>query len=202
MVKINFQKNIDAPEFLFIFVDHNPWKEVCNRLFINHLVKIKKCKTKLELSETFNEVERMVALNYVLRLLSYRSYLTGSVMDKLSHRKISSTAIQYVIEKCQDYDYLNDDRESRNFIKAQLRRGVGTYLIEKKLEGKSGWQFEKIRSLTNQMITKEEQLQMIKKLIKRKYSDLDLRQLKNKQKVSNFLRRRGFSYEYILDQLQ
>lgn len=200
-MKIKIKKKIDHPEFLFILVDSNPWKEVCKKLFTSCLGKIKECKTKSELNETFDELERKVALNYVLRLLSYRSYLTDPIRDKLSEKKISPSATQYVIEKCQEYDYLNDDRESKNCIKGQLRRGVGPHLIAQKLRHKSGWQFEKIRSLTDQLVTKEEQLQTIKELIERKYSKLDLSDSKNKQKAFNFLRRRGFPPEYILDQL-
>ena len=201
-MKIKIQKNIDNPDFVYILVDEQAWKEVHKKLFIKNLSEVFSCKTKEELEETYERVEKKRSLNYVLWHLSRKSFFIAPIREKLEKRKISPSTISYVIAKCEEYGFLDDEKEGQQYVRSQARKGVGTYLIAEKLKQRSGWDREKVRIHIDQCLSQEDQKSAIQDLIKKRYGSKNLTDPKTKQKAYNFLRRRGFPVEYILEYLQ
>ncbi|MCK4934152.1 MAG: regulatory protein RecX [Simkaniaceae bacterium] len=200
-MKIKIQKNIDNPDFVYILVDEQAWKEVHRKLFIKNLSEVLSCKTKEALEETYERIEKKRSLNYVLWHLSRKSFFIAPIREKLEKRKISPDTITYVIAKCEEYGFLNDEKEGQQYVRSQARKGVGTYLIIEKLQHRSGWQREQVRSSVDKWLSQEDQKSMVHALIKKRYGSKDLTDPKTKQKAFNFLRRRGFPVEYILEYL-
>ncbi|ADR18017.1 regulatory protein RecX [Calditerrivibrio nitroreducens] len=72
-------------------------------------------------------------LKYALRLLSKKDYFESEIRNKLVKKFEDNDGVEEVIKKLKDLKYIDDNRVSEQFIKSQLRKGYGQYLIKKKL---------------------------------------------------------------------
>jgi len=72
-------------------------------------------------------------LKYALRLLSKKDYFESEMRNKLVKKFEDDDGVEEVIKKLKDLKYIDDNRVTEQFIKSQLRKGYGQYLIKKKL---------------------------------------------------------------------
>jgi regulatory protein len=146
-----------------------------------------------------DEEELNKAKGIALRMLTYRDRSRQEIRDKLEQKGISSPVIEKVVTILSDYGYLNDrtfaQRLARNLLEtkywgfsrigAALRdRGVAPELIQ-----------ETVSQLKEDHSEEETALQ----LLKRRFSHFASQEASSKEKrrIIQFLKRRGFSWDTI-----
>ncbi len=70
---------------------------------------------------------------YALRLLSRKDYFENELREKLLGRFGNTETVEEVLKRLKELRYIDDDRVIQQFISSQAKKGVGQYLIRKKL---------------------------------------------------------------------
>lgn len=152
--------------------------------------------------------------NLTLRYLSYRprsekeilDYLTKKVKNQKSKGKIESqnekiiddSLIDRVIVKLKEYKFIDDKAFARFWVEQRVKfKHKPIRAIEFELKQK-GIDKDLIEAVLSVFDSKDLDLENAKKLAEKKldfYRDLDVR--KRKEKVTNYLLRKGFSFEIV-----
>ncbi len=150
-------------------------------------------------SERFQE-SLTKAKHYVYRLLAYRSRSCQEAMERLKKKGYSKKIIERVVVDLKELNFLNDGEFSSTWVDTKLSTNpCGKRLIEQELRRK-GIDEEIIRVTAERAYGEngEEEIAYnlgLKKV--RKYTEHDDK--KKRQKLYNFLARRGFSLELVHD---
>lgn len=136
------------------------------------------------------------AFHYSLLLLKYRPRSKGEIEDRLKGKRFSSIVITEVLNRLQDYNYINDAEFTLFFISSCLARGWGRRRIEFRLE-----KLKIPRSLQEKFLRDEDFGDQLRQLISKKLEFY--RGKKNiYQRLVRFLAGRGFDYDEIFSELQ
>ena len=179
-------KWIENHQVIKKFVDDECIRQFDKRLFRKHLSVIKKAS-----DERLDQIEKEVAWDYALKVLTRRRLFSKELREKLSLRMVSQKTIDAVLEKTKRYDYINDARDLEESIRLGLLKSKGPFRMVNELGRRSGFDKEEIAVLLNRCVSEEDLIERGKKLIQ-KY------QLpKERNKAYARLARRGFSLEII-----
>jgi len=74
--------------------------------------------------------------NYAIKLLSKKDYFEKELKDKLISKFGTIVEVENTLKRLKDLKYIDDSRITEQFIRSQLKKGNGEYLIKKKLEEK------------------------------------------------------------------
>ena len=146
-----------------------------------------------------DEEELKKAKGIALRMLTYRDRSKQEIRDRLEQKAISASVMENVVTLLSDYGYLDDQKfaqrlarsllETKNWgfsrIGVALRdRGLAPELVE-----------ETVSQLKEDYSEEETALQ----IMKRRFSHFDLQEASSKEKrrIIQFLKRRGFSWDTI-----
>lgn len=134
-----------------------------------------------------------------LRFLSYRPRSEKELRDKLKNKGFTKDIIEEVIEDLKSVNLLNDYEFASAWIRDRLSNNPrGKVLLKQELYRK-GVKEEIIKKIVKEYFADEtEELNLAKSLLqkrKRRYENLE----KNvaKRRLTDFLLRRGFSYDII-----
>lgn len=138
------------------------------------------------------------AKDKALKYLSYKMRAKSEVIKKLQQLDFTQDVIDKVLQFLENYNYVNDDDFAKCYIKDKINvKGYGSLKIsyQLKLLGIHEDIYEKY--LYDEHFVNE--LDKIKTLIYKKMKNIDLNNIdyKEKQKLFNYLARRGFSYDNI-----
>ncbi|MFV0439890.1 MAG: RecX family transcriptional regulator [Lachnospirales bacterium] len=139
------------------------------------------------------EQSKFIALKY----LSHRIRCEKEVRQKLIDKDIPEEVIEKTVGFLKKYNYLNDYDFARAYIKDKLHlTGYGRKKIAYDLKY-LGIKEDVIIELeeTERVFEKEEEVAL--KLGRKKSKRLDLYDFKDKNKLTNYLIRRGFGYDII-----
>ena len=134
-----------------------------------------------------------------LRFLSYRPRSEKEVLDYLKKKKIDEPSIILIINKLKSHNFLNDLDFSKFWIEKRLKIKPKAYriiVLELKQKGISQEIIEKASELFDSK--NEMDIKSAIELIERRariYQNLP--KDKAKEKLMNYLARRGFSYDTI-----
>lgn len=135
------------------------------------------------------------AKNKAVKYISYQPRTEKEITEKLKECEYSDNIICRVIETMKKYNYINDKEYAKNFLTSKLNlKGYGIFKISFDLKQK-GISDDIINDIIENTELNENKraLEVLeKKLRGKKISDY-----KEKQKLYNFLLRRGFSYDVI-----
>ncbi|MCX7614669.1 MAG: recombination regulator RecX [Clostridiales bacterium] len=125
-------------------------------------------------------------------MLSRRSYSRQELFDKLCSKGITQNDAAYAVEKLSKLKLLNDEAYSRSVIENYVARGYGIHRVRQELL-KRGIPYDMI---DEQLSDIPSQTEKIRSLIEKKLpaKDPDRKQIK---RVSDYLARRGFSFDEI-----
>ncbi len=147
------------------------------------------------------------AKQIALRFIGYRLRTEKELRLKLAEKEFMPDTINKVIEHLQSLNLLDDRKFARAFVHdAQLRKPAGPRLLRQQLMLK-GVQRETIDTVLHDTVDafteQSSALQAAEKVMKkftasRKSTDV----LKQRQKIAQFLARRGFSWSVISPVLQ
>ncbi len=152
------------------------------------------------------------AYEYAVFLLSLRLRTIGELREKMEKRGYLPSVIEQTVERLYQQKYLDDRRYAEIFLDNLKRyRNLGYYGIKKKLMQKK-LPNDLIDKTLEEGLSKEEELEIGKRLLKKEgyavkdsekddnitYSSYDLGEAgKEKQKIANRLKSRGFRSDVI-----
>jgi len=138
------------------------------------------------------------ALNTALRILTRRDHSRHELSQKLAVRGYTGEVIDKVISECERFDYINDERTARVFIRRLHRKGYGRKRIRFELNLK-GFRGNHIQAALSKSISDDDECQCAKTILKKHARRFDREKdvLKRKDKIYRFLYGRGFSNAMI-----
>ncbi|HZK33295.1 MAG TPA: RecX family transcriptional regulator [Tissierellaceae bacterium] len=140
--------------------------------------------------------EENKALNYALRLLSYRQRSEKEISDALKRKGYMNKHIENVIASCLDKNYLNDKDFARSFTNDKInlnKYGPERIKHELLLKGVS-------KTIIDEVVDydRDEQYELAKEVANKKINSYKNDKKRDiYRKMSGFLQRRGFSYDII-----
>lgn len=146
--------------------------------------------TDQQLQEIRDEILVKRAKLRAMHLLEKRDYTQADLCRKLRENGYAEDVIREAITYVKSYHYVDDARYASVYIRARqnsksrnqmrmelLQKGVDDELIRQALEDECG----------------DSELELIERLLEKKHYDPDMADQKEKQKVYQFLARKGFS---------
>jgi len=140
------------------------------------------------------------AFNTALRLLTRRDHSQYELVQKLKQRGFNIKDIDHAVSACRQFDYINDERTTRVYIRQLKRKGYGKKRIQLELH-KKGLKSSRIQRILDGSVLETDEREgaerILKKNIKRFEREKD--SAKRRDKIYRFLHARGFSQEVIAD---
>ena len=138
------------------------------------------------------------AYNAALRILTRRDHSRYELVRKLKQRGFSSEDISHAVTACEKYDYIDDERTAKVYIRQLKRKGYGKKRIQLELK-KKGLKGDRILNILDERVSETEECEgaqrILTKNVKRFEREKDLQ--KRRDKIYRFLHTRGFSREVI-----
>jgi regulatory protein len=199
---MNIEWEIDKnnPKLLIIKVDQEPWKEVPKSLFFKGLKTLKKCLNLKDLENAFCEIEAKLCNEQAVRYLAIRSHGSSELKQKLSLKGFSFQAIDIAVKRCDQLGYLDDLQHIKAVVRNELRKGYGPHLIALKIKALGNIAAETLSGIMREI--EGQQIEAIRSLISKRYSKTCWKDPKQKNKVIQSLRRRGFYLDAIISILK
>lgn len=138
------------------------------------------------------------AMKFAEKLIGLRRRSEFEMRKKLSEKKFNKGIVEEVLEELRNFGYINDAKFAESYINDRINlRPAGKFLI--KMELKSRGVNEKIiNNKLDEMIDRYKEVEMAEKLIKKRMDGLNPKESrKDKIKLVNFLKMRGFSADVI-----
>jgi regulatory protein len=152
----------------------------------------------LKTPEHSNRTSNKSALNTALRILTRRDHSSYELVRKLKQRGFSKKDIDVAVSSCEQFDYINDERTARVYIRQLKRKGYGKKRIGFELN-KKGLKGDPIQQILDESVSERDESEgaerILTKNVKRFEREKDL--VKRRDKMYRFLHTRGFSREVI-----
>lgn len=144
------------------------------------------------------------AFSAALRLLTRRDRSETELRQKLEQFGFSLTAINTAVEKCREYNYLDDSRYAKERARALMRNGRG---VGRKISldlRRRGIDPEKIQQAISAAEEEFPPATLLRDQLQRRFSDFNYATADNRerQRVISYFQRRGFSLSEIFQVLK
>jgi len=143
------------------------------------------------------------AMNAAVRILTHRDHSRYELKRKLQQRGFASEVIDAVIQECERFNYIDDQRTARVYISQLKRKRFGKRYIRMALKKKRlyGAAIEEILIENYAEIEERKNAdKLIGKKMKAFNQEEDLK--KRRDKIYRFLYSRGFTKDIIADLLR
>jgi len=168
----------------------------------NVLISLRLLKGKEIDKDTLNEIitkeDQSKAWNSSLRYLSYRNRSEAEIIKYLTRKDYTKEIIDLVLKRLKDNNYINDSQYAISMVNHRISsKPMGKILLSYELRNKGLSELDIEEAL--KCIDNEIEYSMAIKLADKKINDyklLDWDCFKNK--MGNYLQRKGFSYSLIL----
>ena len=194
------QKN---PHRWNIFVDGRFCFSIDENILTESDLSVNDSIQEQEIENLKNQDENWQAWRKSCDLLNRRMYSSGEIKDRLFRKGFSETSIQFAIQKLLKNDYLNDEEFATVFVREKLRlKQWGFFRI--KMELKKRWITDEIieKIFSDIEDLKGIETENLSNLISKSARKYDLTDVKEKQRIINWLQRRGYSINLILENLK
>jgi len=136
--------------------------------------------------------------NSALRILTGRDHSKYELTQKLEQRGFTALDIEKAVSECERFDYINDERTSRVYIRQLILKGYGEKRIRHEMN-KKGLNGERIENILCETVAEIGELEgaerILDKNLKRFERESDPK--KRRDKIYRFLHARGFSQDTI-----
>lgn len=150
-----------------------------------------------EIAKILEKDQFTKALEKSFRLLGIRPRSQKELEKKLKEKDFAPEIIKKVIIKIKELGYLDDKKFAKAWLESRKFFHKGKYVVQRELKEKGV--AEEIVKKTISAYTSKDELTSAKEIAQRKinsYKNLD--KYSKKQKLAQFLARRGFSWETII----
>lgn len=155
--------------------------------------------TEKQIEEILFSEEKKKAKIRALNFLSHRDRSEKEIRTKLMDVGFSGQIIELVVEDLKKISLIDDEKFAVNFGKTKLiARPMGEFLLKRELYQK-GISNELIEKAIEQVYSERKQDEIARELAaKRKKQLQNVGELKAKKRINDFLLRRGFNLEIII----
>ena len=196
ITKIESQKN--RPHRKSVYLDGKFAFGADEELIREFELEEEKKLSQRELKQILWSVDRSKLKERAIRLLSIRPRSEKELKEKLRQKGAGVRLIEEVVRELKEKYLLDDEKFAYSWAESRmLNKPMGKFLLKRELKGK-GVKAEIIERVIAENYQKEDELELAKKLLQRKarrFKDTD--DLKTKKRMTDFLLRRGFSYEVV-----
>ena len=179
-----------------VFADGNFSFSVDEKILVDEKLEVGKNLTQDKIEKIITEYELSKILEKVFNFLSFRPRSKREILDYLKRKNVGEEVQKIILAKLEKLSYVNDLEFAKFFVESRVKfRPKGKRLIAAELAQK-GIDKEIIEKVLSETQTSE--IDLAKVAISKKLERfLKLPELGAKQKISQFLARRGFSWETI-----
>lgn len=191
----SIERQINNNKRYSVFIDNNFAFGIDEIDLLYYKLKENEDISKEKYNNILNNTILIKAKSKAEKYLSYKSRTEKEIKDKLSSEEYPKDIIDKVIELMKKYNYIDDEIYCLNFAKEKFRlKGYGKKRILYELVQK-GIPSKTAESVINEINFDEDKkaAELLYKKTKGNYN-FDFKQ---KQKLSNYLIRRGFSFDTI-----
>jgi regulatory protein len=153
--------------------------------------------------DTKLDPSRKRALNTALRILTRRDHSRYELVRKLKQRGFSKEDIDDAVSSCEKFDYVNDERTTKVYIRQLKRKGYGKKRVQLELS-KKGLKGDRIQGILDQSVSETDEREGAARILKKnnKRFEREKDSLKRRDKIYRFLHARGFSQGVIAENLK
>ncbi|MBF0275328.1 MAG: RecX family transcriptional regulator [Nitrospinae bacterium] len=149
--------------------------------------------------EEEREFKRGIQIAY--RAISRREKSTEEIRHLLENKEVEETVIEEIIQKLTKEKYLDDRRFTEIMVRSKKNYTKDGPLKIKQFLYKKGIREDLADQIIEEKYPPEEELSIINELIMRKHVSPKKNFLQKKQFLYNFLMNKGFSPQYIMEEL-
>lgn len=148
--------------------------------------------------EAASQQQLRAALAKAYRLLAVRARSEKELREALKRAEFAEDVIAAAIAECKQQRFIDDANFARQFIQSRLRnRPMGRTRLAVELKQK-GIDAATINSALDEALTADDQIALAEQLAEKQRKRLaNLPPPKARQRLADFLRRRGFDWETI-----
>jgi regulatory protein len=153
--------------------------------------------TEQALNQLLDQEELLEAKTAAFNLLSYRQRSRQEIKERLLRKDYELEVVKQVIQILEQLDYIDDREFAISWTKDRITKGFGPYRIRRQLKEK-GVAKELIESSLEEEYPSQLEYDLAAELATKKrvhYKDADPYERRNK--LSQVLKRKGFSFETI-----
>ncbi len=140
------------------------------------------------------EQELRNAQNYALTLLDYRERSQWEIKERMCQKGYTLEIIQKVIDYLKEHNFLNDRRFSEEWTNSSIKKGFAKKRICYELK-KKGIPEDLTQEVVGKLFSKIDEAEIALRVVQKRYKTL--KDKKDFQRISGFLRRRGYSFSII-----
>jgi len=150
-----------------------------------------------EISQILEKDQLTRAIEKSFRLLGIRPRSQKELEKKLKEKEFAPEIIEKTIARIKELGYLDDKKFAKAWLEARKFSHKGKYVVQRELKEK-GVAEETIKKTISSYSVKDE-LKSAEEIAEKKITSYkDLNKFAKKQKLAQFLARRGFSWETII----
>jgi len=158
-------------------------------------LRVGKLVDEKDLKKITSQEELNKAQAYALMLLGYRERSLREIKMRMRQKGYEEKLIEKVVKYLKDRNLINDERFTRLWAESRIKKGYGSWRIQSELEQK-GVNREMADEILKDLYSGINEVQIALDLVRKKKGVLKESQ-RLTERVSNLLRRRGFSFEVI-----
>lgn len=147
--------------------------------------------------------EFLRACDYAYKLLSYRQRSTNEIKERLEKKGFPLRTVKKAIKYLSEVNYLNDESFAKFWIRAKTQLNpCGSLLLRYQLKQK-GIAAELLDKVLNEHAQQYDEYEAARKLaVARRRHLKNLTPQKHKRRLYDYLKRRGFSQDAILQAIE
>ena len=152
----------------------------------------------LLISQLSDEMSKKQCLNYAMSYLTKYSKSRKHLINKLYEKEYKKNAIDYAIEKLEEYGYIDDYKYATNIVNSNIKK-LGKHRLKSLLYEK-GIPSDIIQDVLEE-IDKDDMFSTCVSLVKKWLGSHDFESNKDREKLFRFMTYRGFDYDMIKNAL-
>lgn len=181
-------KNIDRAN---LFLDGKFYAGVSRIAIYNHKLEIGKEISQTELDKLIFDSDKDKAFDYALTYISKYTPTAKGLANKLYDKGYGKIIVDYTVDKCKKYGYINDKEYARSYIAFNCNiKGKNRIRNELKVKGID-------ENIIEEALAKMPANDSCNRLAKKKSEGMDVSDPKNRAKLIRFLQYRGYEWEDI-----
>lgn len=158
-------------------------------------LRVGKLVDEKDLKKITSQEELNKAQAYALMLLGYRERSLREIKIRMKQKGYEEKLVEKVVKYLKDRNLINDKRFTRLWVESRIKKGYGSWRIQSELEQK-GVNREITDEILKDLYSGIDEVQVALDLVeKKRWVSKEPPRLT--ERVSNLLRRRGFSFEVI-----
>ncbi len=158
-------------------------------------LRVGKLVDEKDLKKITSQEELNKAQAYALMLLGYRERSLREIKIRMRQKGYEEKLVEKVVKYLKDRNLINDKRFTQLWAESRIKKGYGRWRIQSELEQK-GVNREITDEIFKDLYSGIDEVQVALDLVEKKRW-VSKEPLRLTERVSNLLRRRGFSFEVI-----